>query len=621
MWPNQVLVTSVLLFNYVRLTTAEVCNDGKCNDCGNAASDCLDLLADQDAVCTERCYNFPVFDGFVECIIGCIDAVNAGSNACDETADSCRAQYCENTGECTIGPSNPPETDPIPNPDPEPESPTRTPTVPVTLPPPPPATTSAIKCDYQYVSGTCPVNAQSANCLSQGKALLQLSSPATNGCGGAVTGTSFFDYLTTLFNAGLGIVGNDFKSCCNNHDMCWGTCSGGNDYLFDRCNSQFFDCMLATCRQYGSILQNASGSPGLASNPYEFCLSRASIFYSAVQGVGCGFYNSAQDIACTCVDCVASIEQGVPGGGFIPGPGRIVINDPIRSTCSTAGNVRNDWSGFRAAFTGAMKVANSVDASGLNYYGSLIGVDALSVSPQILTITQSCGRTLSRRYEPRSLFQRSASYNSNKRALALSNYFTSIADTDLSLYGCGANVNDTTCSTSLALIAIAGLSRQIEAYAGETKPPAMSSVSSTILTSPSFVPTSSEISSASTTSSPSPAPSASLASENGTDSSVTSANIGTTTALTVPNQPQTSVSSSTAPDSSSAKDAAPSIPSIPSSPGIKTTTSNSSSASVTSLPSKSASSQRCTLVKHFGDSPDSESEYLVSDSSRFSPDT
>ena len=68
-----------------------------------------------------------------------------------------------------------------------------------------------------------------------------------------------------------------FKSCCNNHDRCYGRCNS----VKASCDNVFRDCMKKTCSNVA-------------------CRSMADAFYVSVKNFACTAYTRAQSKACLC---------------------------------------------------------------------------------------------------------------------------------------------------------------------------------------------------------------------------------------------------------------------------------------------------------------------------------
>jgi hypothetical protein len=104
--------------------------------------------------------------------------------------------------------------------------------------------------------------------------------PTYNGCGSGPTQAKFASYLVPYLK--------DLTSCCNAHDICFGTCVSSNyDAAFSKCNSDFKSCMYAKCGHKGFIARAA-------------CKSTAYTLYTTVQKGGKTFYEKAQKQHCSC---------------------------------------------------------------------------------------------------------------------------------------------------------------------------------------------------------------------------------------------------------------------------------------------------------------------------------
>lgn len=64
--------------------------------------------------------------------------------------------------------------------------------------------------------------------------------PSINGCGSA-------KYQVSMGKA-LNPWASKFTSCCNAHDVCYGSCSGSSG-AFDKCNSDFKSCLKSKCKK------------------------------------------------------------------------------------------------------------------------------------------------------------------------------------------------------------------------------------------------------------------------------------------------------------------------------------------------------------------------------------
>lgn len=99
-----------------------------------------------------------------------------------------------------------------------------------------------------------------------------------NGCGPEGS------WVTHLIPNRFGLA--DFTQCCNNHDVCYGTC---ND-VKSTCDNTFGICLATAC-----TIGYASFALLLPT-----CLEVAAIYYAAVALGGGGAFESAQDGACDC---------------------------------------------------------------------------------------------------------------------------------------------------------------------------------------------------------------------------------------------------------------------------------------------------------------------------------
>ena len=250
-----------------------LCIDDLDGDCANP---CLEAVANGSGA------------GYFDCIGACIDAVNAGLAACDATANTCRTTYCQGYGQCT-SPSDPPaepdpdpapEPDPVPDPEPEPEPPVVNPGNPT----PPPK-----KCNYQYVSSDCPVQG-TQGCLANGQKLVEGTAPTFNGCGPLASSLGL-----EAIGVALDTFAGDFQDSCNNHDICFGSCSFGDDSLFNTCDSNFLAQMLAACKANYPTMDGPNGGSVVRSARGAICVVQANFVYSTVQSGGCGAYGNAQN--------------------------------------------------------------------------------------------------------------------------------------------------------------------------------------------------------------------------------------------------------------------------------------------------------------------------------------
>lgn len=79
-----------------------------------------------------------------------------------------------------------------------------------------------------------------------------------------------------------------FRSACNGHDDCYGTCGSSQS----SCDSQFYDAMRAECRASTFVL-----SPTRSQ-----CMGAASLYYSAVAGLGKEPHQEGQAEGCDCCE-------------------------------------------------------------------------------------------------------------------------------------------------------------------------------------------------------------------------------------------------------------------------------------------------------------------------------
>ncbi|XP_013794546.1 group XIIA secretory phospholipase A2-like [Limulus polyphemus] len=80
----------------------------------------------------------------------------------------------------------------------------------------------------------------------------------------------------------------DMELCCNDHDVCYGTCLADKDL----CDLKFKKCLYNTCDRHKKFLQEG----GLKG-----CKGAAKLFYLATVGLGCKAYLDSQKKACICI--------------------------------------------------------------------------------------------------------------------------------------------------------------------------------------------------------------------------------------------------------------------------------------------------------------------------------
>ena len=80
----------------------------------------------------------------------------------------------------------------------------------------------------------------------------------------------------------------DVKTCCDHHDVCYGTCNSSRT----ECDTAFHACMLQSCERWRH--QN--------SELFEACTTSALILFKTAQIHGCDAYKDFQSKACKCVN-------------------------------------------------------------------------------------------------------------------------------------------------------------------------------------------------------------------------------------------------------------------------------------------------------------------------------
>eukprot|EP00928_Gymnodinium_smaydae_P034225 TRINITY_DN2430_c0_g1_i5.p1 TRINITY_DN2430_c0_g1~~TRINITY_DN2430_c0_g1_i5.p1 ORF type:complete len:1310 (-),score=353.47 TRINITY_DN2430_c0_g1_i5:143-3715(-) len=90
--------------------------------------------------------------------------------------------------------------------------------------------------------------------------------------------------------------------CCNQHDLCYGTCQTGDEQAFGKhgCDSKFEACVHSRCTAFTDL-------------DLQGCEDEASLFTMAVRMFGCPAYEKSQARACSCTDD-ASNEVVQPSG-------------------------------------------------------------------------------------------------------------------------------------------------------------------------------------------------------------------------------------------------------------------------------------------------------------------
>jgi hypothetical protein len=114
--------------------------------------------------------------------------------------------------------------------------------------------------------------------------------PGFNGCG------SEGSVVTPFIPNRFGLA--NFLNCCNNHDICYGTCGDNKD----ACDVRFLGCLSRECSFFRTV--GGIGNDIL----YEDCLNIASVYVGVAHFGGSDAYNAAQSTACDC--CPPQTCQG-----------------------------------------------------------------------------------------------------------------------------------------------------------------------------------------------------------------------------------------------------------------------------------------------------------------------
>jgi len=85
------------------------------------------------------------------------------------------------------------------------------------------------------------------------------------------------------------VLAPHFQSCCDKHDLCYGTCDPTNK---NKCDEDFYDCMKQKC--------NEKYSTSLKKPLNLACKAEGSVLFKAVEKLGKNAYNSSQNNACVC---------------------------------------------------------------------------------------------------------------------------------------------------------------------------------------------------------------------------------------------------------------------------------------------------------------------------------
>jgi len=111
--------------------------------------------------------------------------------------------------------------------------------------------------------------------------------PGYNGCGAAGEGP-----LAKTVREYLSRVPSLFVQCCNNHDLCYGTCNASRY----ECDVSFNVCLKSAVSRFLKLPMTART---LAQGTC-IALGLDNVFYTAVAVMGCPAYKSAQREACVC---------------------------------------------------------------------------------------------------------------------------------------------------------------------------------------------------------------------------------------------------------------------------------------------------------------------------------
>jgi hypothetical protein len=112
-------------------------------------------------------------------------------------------------------------------------------------------------------------------------------------------------------------MGANFRSACNNHDLCYGTCGSNKG----TCDSKFQKALQTACAQ------KFSGHDPVSKIQLGICSTLADDYWSAVVLGGQGAFDSAQKEACDCCAC----DTGCDGCSFCD------TSKNVNGTCSTSG--------------------------------------------------------------------------------------------------------------------------------------------------------------------------------------------------------------------------------------------------------------------------------------------
>ena len=113
-----------------------------------------------------------------------------------------------------------------------------------------------------------------------GKKLTQVVKPTSNGCGPGSGNPSGH------INKKLGIAFLEkFQTCCNAHDVCYGTCGS----IKDRCETGFLNCMTGKCNELDFFFKQI------------WCKTQAKAVHTLVSNSGSMFFINEQYSKCKCL--------------------------------------------------------------------------------------------------------------------------------------------------------------------------------------------------------------------------------------------------------------------------------------------------------------------------------
>ncbi|XP_046671706.1 group XIIA secretory phospholipase A2 isoform X1 [Homalodisca vitripennis] len=108
--------------------------------------------------------------------------------------------------------------------------------------------------------------------------------PTSNGCG--VPALKIDSQLLPM---------SDMTKCCDQHDICYGTCNRDKD----ECDLTFKKCLYRLCDNSKAFSSTKSLDAAMGQSQEE-CKTAAKVLYSGVLMFGCKFYKTSQEEACYC---------------------------------------------------------------------------------------------------------------------------------------------------------------------------------------------------------------------------------------------------------------------------------------------------------------------------------